>query len=170
MEDNMVENKTLDIIKGAILLEHRGKALYESIAQKTDVDAVKQLFHMLVEEENKHIDILNNQFTRVLKGKSFDASGLENVKETSADAILSQDIVKGISGAGYEAAVIAAALELEKNAVQYYSQQEAAAQAEEEKKLFAWLAAWETNHMTMLAKINDDIKEQIWHDNSFWPF
>lgn len=166
----MVETKTLDIIKGAILLEHRGKALYESVARKTDVDAVKQLFLMLVEEENKHIDILNNQFKRVLKGKSFDASGLEDVKGTTADAVLSQNIVKEISGAGYEAAVIAAALGFEKNAVQYYSQQEAAAQAEEEKKLFAWLVTWETNHMTMLAKINDDIKEQIWHDNSFWPF
>jgi len=153
----MTENKMLDIIKMAILLEHRGKALYESVAQKTEVAAVKELFDMLTEEEGKHIDILNKQFTLVSKGKDF------------AKTVLSVKIVKGISGAGYEAAVIAAALEFEKNAVKYYGDQEAVASSSEEKKLFNWLVKWETEHMTMLAKIDDDLKEQIWYDNSFWP-
>jgi len=165
----MTENKTLDIIKGAILLEHRGKALYESVAQKTDVEAVKELFQMLVEEEKKHIEILDKQFTLVSKGNSFDAAGLKDIKGKTADAVLSRQIVEEISGAGYEAAVIAAALEFEKNAVKFYSDQETAAQSEEEKKLFKWLVKWETDHMTMLAKIDNDIKEQIWYDNSFWP-
>jgi rubrerythrin len=165
----MAENKTLDIIKMAILLEHRGKALYESVAQKTEVAAVKELFDMLVEEEEKHIDILNKQFSLVSKGKDFDTGELEKVEGTTAKTVLSVKIVKGISGAGYEAAVIAAALEFEKNAVKYYGDQEAAASSSEEKKLFNWLVKWETEHMTMLAKIDDDLKEQIWYDNSFWP-
>ena len=64
----MAENKTLDIIKKAILLEHKGKALYESVAPKTEVTAVKELFEMLAEEEEKHIEILNKQFVLVSKG------------------------------------------------------------------------------------------------------
>jgi rubrerythrin len=165
----MTENKTLDIIKMAILLEHRGKALYESVAQKTEVAAVKELFEMLTEEEEKHIDILNKQFTLVSKGKAFDTGELDKIEGKTAKTVLSVKIVKGISGAGYEAAVIAAALEFEKNAVKYYGDQEAAASSPEEKKLFNWLVKWETEHMTMLAKIDDDLKEQIWYDNSFWP-
>jgi len=165
----MTENKMLDIIKMAILLEHRGKALYESVAQKTEVAAVKELFDMLTEEEGKHIDILNKQFTLVSKGKDFDTGELDKVEGKTAKTVLSVKIVKGISGAGYEAAVIAAALEFEKNAVKYYGDQEAVASSSEEKKLFNWLVKWETEHMTMLAKIDDDLKEQIWYDNSFWP-
>ena len=165
----MAENETLDIIKKAILLEHRGKALYESVVPKTEVTAVKELFEMLAEEEEKHIDILNKQFVLVSKGKDFDAGQLEEVEDTTAKTVLSQAIVTGISGAGYEAAVIAAALEFEKNAVKYYGDQETTASSPEEKKLFNWLVKWETEHMTMLAKIDDDLKEQIWYDNSFWP-
>lgn len=165
----MAENKMLDIIKMAILLEHRGKALYESVAQKTEVPAVKELFEMLAEEEEKHIDILNKQFTLVSKGKDFDTGELDKVEGATAKTVLSVKIVKEISGAGYEAAVIAAALEFEKNAVKYYSDQETSASSPEEKKLFNWLVKWEIEHMTMLAKIDDDLKEQIWYDNSFWP-
>jgi rubrerythrin len=165
----MTGNKTLDIIKMAILLEHRGKALYESVTQETEVAAVKELFEMLATEEEKHIETLNKQFKLVSKGKDFDTDELDKVESTTAKTVLSREIVKGISAAGYEAAVISAALEFEKNAVKYYGDQEAAASSPEEKKLFNWLVKWETEHMTMLAKIDDDLKEQIWYDNSFWP-
>jgi len=166
---NSKKDKVLDIVKGAILLEHRGKALYESVAQKTDVESVKELFAMLADEEGKHVAILNKQYARVSKGEDFDSTGLEAVKGTTADAVLSGKIVKGVSGAGYEAAVIAAALEFEKNAVKYYSEHETTAASQEEKKFFNWLVKWETDHMTMLAQIDNQIKEDIWYDNNFWP-
>ncbi len=165
----MAENNMLDIIKKAILLEHRGKALYESVAQKTEVVPVKELFEMLAQEEEKHIDVLNKQFTLVANGKDFETGDLDKVEDITAKTVLSQGVVNGISAAGYEAAVIAAALEFEKNAVKYYGDQHAASSSSEEKKLFNWLVKWETEHMTMLAKIDDDLKEQIWYDNSFWP-
>jgi rubrerythrin len=165
----MMKEKTLDIIKGAILLEHRGKALYEAAVQKTEVEEVKELFQMLVDEETKHIAILNKQFALVNKGGDFDAGGLEKVKGATVDAVLSDKIVQGISGAGFEASVISAALDLEKKAVDYYREKEDEADSDEEKKLFNWLVKWEKEHMTMLAKIDNDVKENIWYDNSFWP-
>jgi rubrerythrin len=165
----MPDEKLLDILKGAILLEHRGKSLYESVAQKTEITPVKELFEMLVDEELKHIKILNEQFTLVTKGKDLDVSGLEADEGTPAKAVLSEKIVKEISAAGYEAAVIAAALEFEKNAVKYYGDKGAAASSPGEKSLFNWLVKWETGHMTMLAQIDNEIKEQVWYDNNFWP-
>lgn len=165
----MAENKTIDILKEAILLEHKGKTLYLSAAESTSNEHAREMFDMLVDEENKHIEILSKQLKLVASGKDFDASGLDDVSGATADAVLSENVVKGISGAGYEAAVISAALEFEKNAVKYYGKQEAAAKSDEEKKLFNWLVRWEKDHMTMLAKIDDDIKEQIWYDNNFWP-
>jgi len=165
----MPENKPLDILKGALLLEHRGKALYNSVGESSKVESVKELFDMLVREEEKHIKMLNKQFSRLSKGKSFDISDLEKEESSTLEAIMTEKIVQDVAGAGYEAAVISAALEFEKNAVKYYSEQAASAESEAEKKLFEWLTDWEKNHMLMLAKVDNELKEKIWYDNQFWP-
>lgn len=162
-------DKRIDVVKGALLLEHRGKALYESVAETTKIEGVKELFKMLVREEEKHIDLLTKQYSRILKGESPDASDLEREDTTVTAAIFSDEVVKEVHGAGYEAAVISAALEFEKSAVNFYSKQAETAESEEEQKLYRWLVRWEKTHMMMLAKLDNEIKEQIWYDNKFWP-
>ena len=165
----MTEDKTLDIVKNAILLEHKGKALYESVVATTEFEAVKELFSMLMHEEENHIKVLNEQYSRLSKGGDYDVSGLESSHAAAAHEVLNKAIVENIFGAGYEAAVISAALEFEKNAVRYYSQQASQAASEEERKLYLWLSDWEKTHMLMLAQIDNEVKEKIWFDNQFWP-
>jgi rubrerythrin len=165
----MTETRTLDILKGAILLEHRGKALYESVLKSTESEGVKELFKTLSNEEDKHIRVLEKQFSRIAKGESFDVAELEKDHASTLDAIITRDIVKSISGAGYEAAVIAAALEFEKNAVKFYGEHASSAESDGEKKLYQWLTDWEKNHMLMLARLDNELKEKIWYDNQFWP-
>ena len=162
-------DRRLDIVKGAILLEHKGKALYESVTKTTEVEAIKELFKMLAREEGKHIDLLTKQYSRILKGESPDASDLEKGDATATATVISDDVIKDVHGAGYEAAVISAALEFEKNAVNFYTKQAEKAESEGEKKLYRWLVRWEKTHMMMLAKLDNEIREQIWYDNQFWP-
>ena len=163
------DDKTLDIVKNAILLEHKGKALYESVVKTTEVAAVKDLFGWLAEEEVKHIAFLGKQFRRLARGENLDASGMEEGHTQVADSILTLEIVQNVSGAGYEAAVISAALEFEKRAVAYYSEQAEKAGSEAEKEVFSWLSRWEVTHMEMLARVDDELKQDIWYDNQFWP-
>ena len=165
----MAAAKSLDILKGAILLEKRGKSLYDSVLKTSESERVKELFNILSREEDKHIDVLTKQFSRITKGKSFDIGELEKEHATTYEAIITDEIVKGISAAGYEAAVIAAALEFEKNAVKFYSEHAASADSEQEKKLYLWLTEWEKNHMLMMARLDKELKEKIWYDNQFWP-
>lgn len=165
----MSENNLLDIIKKAILLEHRGRALYQSVIPETQSKPVKELFKTLAEEERNHIEVLNKQFKALTLGGSFDDLNLGGIMESDSTKVLTSQIVKEISGAGYESAVIAAALEFEKKAVEFYSSREDNAESAEEKKLFQWLANWERGHMEMLAQLDRELMEQIWYDNSFWP-
>jgi rubrerythrin len=165
----MTDKELLDVIKGAILLEKKGKSLYESVVQTTDVEEVKNLFSMLAEEEKQHIAVLEQQFSLLSKQKDFDLTSLENTPYKAADKVLSDKVAQKVTGAGYEAAVISAAIELEKNAVKYYSKQATIARSEGQKKLFEWLSIWEKGHMQMLAQIDVELKEQIWFDNKFWP-
>jgi len=165
----MADEKKLDILKGAILLEYKGKALYESVAQKSDIDAVRELFGFLVKEEEKHIELLKKQFTEIVKGNDFDAADFAADEQSAFNQIITEKIGKEVSAASYESAVIAAALELEKKAVEYYSAQEMKTENIEEKKIFKWLTVWEKEHMMMMAKLDEEIKEQVWYDNAFWP-
>lgn len=169
-EDLMSQEQTaLDIVKGAILLEHKGKALYDSVVAATAVPAVKELFAWLSKEEVSHIAFLETQYKRLAQGRSFDAAGLEGGGAGAANSVLTEEIVKNVSGAGYEAAVISAALEFEKRAVAYYTDQAERAGSREAKDVFGWLSRWETSHMEMLAEVDDGLKEEIWYDNQFWP-
>ena len=165
----MSKDKKIDIIKGAILLEHKGKALYESVTKTATVEGVRTIFDMLVKEEEKHIQILTEQYSNLLRGQEIDSSDLEKEDGTVTAAVLSDDVVKDIFGAGYEAAVISAALELEKKAVAYYSESAEKADSEGEENLYRWLAKWEKTHMMMLSRIDSEIRERIWYDNQFWP-
>ncbi len=165
----MEDNKLLDIVKGAIMLEHKGKALYESVVQTTKIDAVKELFAWLVREEEKHIDFLESQYKRLAKGQGFDTSGFDDSHAETAEMVISEEIVSNVFGAGYEAAVISAALDFEKKAVKFYSHQADTAKSEEEKNFFQWLTKWEKTHMQMLAEVDDELKEQIWFNHQFWP-
>ena len=161
----------IDIIKKAILLEHRGKALYETVARDSKNDALKEIFSLLAREEVGHIEMLNKQFSRVTAGLDFDplAVGPGPDAGPDLDQLLTDKIVAGIHGAGYEAAVISAALAFEKNAVSYYGEQAEMAGSEAVRSVFAWLTEWEKGHMQMLAKLDQEIKENIWYDNQFWP-
>jgi len=165
----MTKNKLLEILKGALLLEHKGKALYMSVIESSKVKEVRDLFSLLAKEEGKHINVLNKQFSRISKGEGFDISDIKDTHAETSEAVLTDVIKESVSGAGYEAAVISAALEFEKNSVKYYSEHAEGAQSEDEEKLFEWLRDWEKGHMMMLARIDNDLKEKIWFDNQFWP-
>ena len=58
----MSADKTVEILKQAILLEKRGQAFYSQVAQQASGSAVKQFFNLMAEEEVKHVEILSNQF------------------------------------------------------------------------------------------------------------
>ena len=164
----MPERSQIDILKGALLLEHKGRALYASAAKTSDVVPVQKLFQTLVDEEERHVAFLSKQYSRLANGKKFDLADLPQKSEASSHAFAG-DVAEKISGAGYEAAVISAALEFEKNAVKYYSEQASAASDKDEKELYSWLSGWETSHLQMLAEIDRELREKVWSDNQFWP-
>ena len=39
-----------------------------------------------------------------------------------------------------------------------------------EKEMYQMLADWERTHFHLLHKLDEDLKEQVWQDNNFWPF
>lgn len=165
----MSNNTPLDIVKNALLLEFRGRALYQSVVATSEVEEIRHLFSLLADEEMQHIALLKRQYARLLGGEDFDPT-VPDVEHTDiADRVLSEETIARISGAGYEAAVISAALDFEKKAVATYAERAEKTDSENERAIFSWLADWEKTHMTMLARLDDELRERIWFDNQFWP-
>jgi rubrerythrin len=167
----MGESTALNILKNAILLERRGKVFYSKIANETKSDAVKQFFGMMAAEEEKHVNILSDQFKTYQITQTF-APGKYDDKHTKniAAEILTEDMKAQISASEFEAAAISAAMAMEKNAIRLYSERAEASDDPDEKALYQWLAEWEHQHLDFLAEIDRQLTEAIWHDNSFWPF
>ena len=167
----MEENSILEILKQAILLEKRGKAFYRNVAEKTENRAVRDVFEMMVAEEQKHINALSEQFKAYSKGKKF-IPGSHKDSESSCvtSKVLTEEIKEKISAAGFEAAAISAAISMEERAVKLYSESSENTSDPEAKALFEWLTRWEREHLSLLLDIDEALKEKIWFDNHFWPF
>jgi rubrerythrin len=160
-----------DILKTAILLEHRGKAFYTTAARETQSEAVRKFFTMMAEEETGHIEFLSRQFAEFEKSGKFAKNTIANPAEDSETAmILSEKIKNEISAAGFEAAAISAAIDFENRAIDIYQGRADSATDPNEKEMYQMLADWERTHFRMLHKIDEDLREQIWQDNHFWPF
>jgi len=167
-----MEKKTaMDILKTAILLERRGKAFYSTVAQQTTNENVKQIFQMMSEEEDAHVEFLSKQFAHYERNKAFMKNDPGNVVDDhDVTEILSEKIKNEISAASFEAAAISAAIDFENRAIEVYSTRAAEATDPNEKELYQMLADWEKGHHHLLHRLNEDLKEKIWNDNNFWPF
>ncbi len=165
----MANNDSLDILKQAILLEERGKSFYRAVAGQSTNDDVKSFFFTMAEEEANHIKVLSDQFKSVAESGKFKAQESSGTGTVSKH-VLTPQVKDRISAADFEAAAISAAMLMEERAISLYTERAKSAKDPEEKKLYQWLANWETEHLDFLAAIDNDLKERIWNDSGFWPF
>ncbi|MDN5280103.1 MAG: hypothetical protein PWR01_4068 [Clostridiales bacterium] len=168
----MNQSHKIEILKQALLLEKRGQAFYQKVAEHTEHHAVKKFFSLMAEEERKHIQALLKQYHFLKDSGDFgetESGFFEDLTQT-AEEVLTKDIVEKIANSDYESAAIAAAINMEEKAVKIYSERAAKSDDVEEKRLYDWLAKWEQKHLNELMMIDESITEKIWLDNNFWPF
>jgi rubrerythrin len=170
-ENFMEKDSPLEILKQAILLERRGKAFYQKVAEQTENKAIRDVFKTMAEEEQKHIHTLSEQFKSYSQEKKF-IPGSYNHTDTSSvtSKVLTREIKEKISAAGFEAAAISAAISMEEHAIKLYSESAETTSDPEAKALYEWLSRWEREHLSLLLDMDKALREKIWLDNKFWPF
>ncbi len=168
----MESKNALDILKTAILMEKRGQAMYEEVVARTQSEDVKKIFSIMAEEEKMHARFLAEQFKSYLANNTFTRQDLGSSEgdETLVNTILSANIKGQINAAGFEAAAIGAAIDMETKSIEVYRNRANESSDENEKALFNWLADWEKGHYELLLKLDNELKESVWADNEFWPF
>lgn len=165
----MSTDKAINILKGAILLEMRGKSFYEKTAMLTKSRTVREIFETMVAEEGKHIVILSQHYTNLVNEEKIVPFKFDEKPIEVSVSVLSQKIQNEITASDYEAAAISAAMAMEEKAVEYYSTPAETAADPLEKELYNWLANWEKTHLQLLSDLDNELKESVWYDNNFWP-
>ncbi len=167
----MENHRLLDILKSAILLEVRGEAFYRKVSENAENEDIRNIFNIMAQEEVLHARVLREKYAEVAKHNKIKAVSIPDDQEESAAAfVLSESAKSRIASAGFEAAAISAAIDMESRAIELYSTSSENASDINEKKLFHWLAEWERGHHKLLFELDKDLKERIWNDNRFWPF
>jgi len=167
----MENQKSLEIIKSAIVMETRGQAFYMHVAEQTKSEDIKNIFTIMAGEEKLHAEFLTKQYASLKQSGKPDKQLLPDASaEKVVKLILSPEIKKHISGAGYEAAAISASIDMENKAVEIYTDFAEKSEDAEIKELFLWLANWEKGHVKLLSEMDKELLEKIWYDNNFWPF
>lgn len=167
----MPENKSLDILKQAILLEKRGNVFYMTIAEHSKDPVVKEFFLTMAEEEYDHITLLTAQFRSLISGETFTRiqPSHSNVADM-ATRVLNKETQNRIAAGGFEAAALSAAILIEENAIRFYADRAQEAIDPKERGLYNWLSEWEITHLRFLVEIDKKLTESIWHDTNFWSF
>lgn len=167
----METQKTLEILKMAILMEKRGHSFYTNVAEQSPDPDIRHIFQTMADEETKHVKFLSEQFRSYEKNQEFEKIELPDLaKEEFTSLILNDEMKNKISAAGFEAAAITAAIDFEKRAIEVYANRADTASDPNEKTLYSWLSDWEKGHLRILSEIDNELKEKIWNDNQFWPF
>lgn len=165
----MNEDRILDILKNALLLENRGRAFYKKAKEESKVEEVKKIFELMESEEEKHVNFLKKQFDNFLKDNKFIQIQNFSIDFKPLEEKIFDSLKEKINITDYESMAIYMAITFEKEAVNFYDSKFNESQDENEKNVFLFLRDWEKTHVDFLSKIDEKLKEKIWFDNNFWP-
>jgi rubrerythrin len=161
-------------LKQALLNEVDGAEFYRMAAMSARRDAVRQMFRFLMEEEERHREAILNQMKSMAEGKPFRMERGMAAKKALArfkSPLITEDLLKGSRQVEGEVAALSIGMTLEKRAIAQFSAllRKVAGDARAEK-VFSDLIAWEQDHLEVLARQYDQLREMYWEEARFWPF
>ncbi len=159
----------VEILKEAILLERHGRAFYQKVAQQASQKEVREFFQAMADEETKHMEVLSRQMKTLLDSGKFTA-GPAPAEATFSARVITPALVSQLEKAEFESAAVAAAMLMEKQAIELYRHRQQQAGDPAEKDLYRWLGDWEEGHLELLARLDQEIRQAIWNQMGFEPF
>jgi len=166
--------KIADGLGKALQNEADGREFYRMAAKSARTDGVRQMFEFLREEEERHYELILVQMGRIAEGKPLRlvrlASGKQEIRRFSSPLFPPDFVARGKRAEG-EAAALSIGMTLEKKAIEQFSALRRKVKGDPAaEKLFDGLIAWEREHLTVLTRQFEQLREMYWEDARFWPF
>ena len=168
------ESAVVKGLKQALRNEIDGAEFYRMAAGSARRDAVRQMFQFLMEEEERHRAAIVDQMQRLVEGKGMKIERSASAKKALAkfkSPLLTADFVKEGRQVEGEVAALSIGMTLEKRAIaQFIALRKTAAGDARAEKVFCDLVAWEQDHLDVLTRQYDQLREMFWEEARFWPF
>ncbi len=158
----------------ALRNEADGREFYRMAAKSARTDGARQMFEFLREEEERHYELILAQMERMAAGKAprlvRPVSGRKAIRKFSSPLFPPDFVARGKRAEG-EAAALSIGMTLEKQAIaQFSALRRKVAGDPDAEKLFDGLIAWEEEHLEMLTRQFEQLRQMFWEGARFWPF
>ncbi len=161
-------------LRAALRNEVDGAEFYRMAAGSARRDAVRQMFRFLQGEEERHREAILLHMERAAAGKTFRIErGVVSRRGIAKfrSPLLTDDLVKVGRQAEGEVAALSIGMTLEKRAIaQFVALRKKAAGDPKAEKAFSDLITWEQDHLDLLTRQYDQLREMYWGEARFWPF
>ena len=163
----------LAILKEAIIAEMKASEFYKLAAEKSDDPEVKAAFNELAAEETLHMTWLKEIYKNLVdpekKTTEFAFETFLNDKAKKDPNVLKFS-EKALASATISVAVYGIAVNMEKNAVEFYQNAAARTLDPRLQRLFNMLAEWETGHAEQFSAVYETMMDSWWDDQGFAPY
>ncbi|MBI5583741.1 MAG: ferritin family protein [Deltaproteobacteria bacterium] len=149
-----------------------GHNFYKNTAQNTADPLGKETFTRMAEEELGHFHYLRTQYKSVMEKGNYDFSpplSLAHQKH-AGNPIFSNELRNRIKDSHLEISALSIGMKLELDAVNFYRRCARQAGSEEARKFYAELAEWEEDHYRAFEQQLDQLKDEYFQANNFFPF
>ncbi len=160
--------------KKALMNEVEGREFYRMAAANAHLDGVRQIFTFLMEEEERHRKAILEQIGRMGEGKPprpvRKATGKREIRKFQSPLFTPDFVARGKNVEG-EAAALSIGMTLEKRAIEQFGalRKKVKGNAVAEK-IVDDLIAWEREHLEILTRQYEQLREMYWEEARFWPF
>jgi rubrerythrin len=170
---NKVTVSKLDAAIGkAIENERYGRHFYLMAAGSTLDEKGRAVFEQLAGEERDHEVFLTGQLKSLRETGKLDAASLPpKAAELRGDSpIFSESMKARAKEAHAEMSAIGVGIQIEISSEKFYRDLASSSKDESVKKIFAFLADWESGHYHALLRQQEDLRQGYWFEGGFSPF
>jgi rubrerythrin len=161
-----------DILRKAYQIEVDGYTFYSMTAERAEKPVVQELFEKLAKDEVEHKAYLRDVM------KHYDERGVAAFHvdrkppdlKAFTDTIFTDRFREQAKGAAFELSVLSIGMQLETNAIAYFSRAAQNATDGEVRDFYQFLADWEKKHLDALQALHVGVRAEFWQDGGFAPF
>lgn len=162
----------LDVLKKAYQIETDGFTFYSMVAERSQRQAVREIFDKLARDELQHKAYLRDI------GARYQAEGVSafavNRADTSmrqfADVLFTDRFREQARGAEFEVSALSIGMQLESNAMATFHAAARDAADVEVREFYKFLADWERQHLDALHGLFTAVRGEIFADAGFERF
>ena len=161
-------------LKQALLNEIEGREFYRMAAGSATTDAARQIFEFLMGEEERHREEILAQIARMAEGKPPRLVRGEKAKRAIRkfrSPLFAPEFARKGKKVEGDVAALSIGMTLEKRAIaQFESLKRRFRGDAAAEKVFEGLVAWERDHLDVLSRQYEQLREMYWEEARFWPF